>query len=98
MKAILLNDLTGMRRVVHAHIFALSMIIYQIDVASFTIFKTENDSPVARHIHGPKAVELPFQCVKPQSREIKALWFQRGVEQRKDSTNSRDLIGFEIAN
>ncbi len=79
-------------------IIVSSMVVNQIDVEGITIFKSKNDSPVARYGHTPKPAPITPQLVKaPTGKEPKLGNMVRRVQGRQNSSKPRHKFRGHLA-
>lgn len=55
-------------------------------------FKAENDPPVSRDRHTPKASVLALEPMQPEPRNVHSLGAVSGIKKREDALDSVDLI------
>ncbi|AHD17314.1 hypothetical protein C163_25690 [Pseudomonas sp. FGI182] len=59
-----------MGRIEHSHDFSFLVVIQIIDKLHVCTNEAEHQTPIARDIHCPKAVQLSMQGMKPVTRAI----------------------------
>jgi hypothetical protein len=90
-EAVMLERQTGMGGIPHHGMFssAVRHLMDQVDVVRVAAFEPEDDSPVARHTDGPKALHVSREGVESKTWEVHLLRHVGFIETGQDA---RDLI------
>jgi hypothetical protein len=68
------------------------MVVEVIDQDNIVTFELEDNSPVAAHIHSPKAGILAFQLMQPEPRKIQISRLRSDIQPCQDKPQSVGML------
>ncbi len=71
------------------------MIVGQVNVIGVLSFKTECDSPISGHVHGPVTFQVAFQRVKVEARHIHVVGVFCRIQSGQNGTDTVEPLGID---